>query len=315
MTKRLAVAFVSLLAVLAGATASPRTASAAPAGTTHPAGVHALKGMPRVGAHSLTSCTVSTGCYNYVYGRQTLTGTNTILQSRALMANPYVHDGHSLQEIAAESADSNQIVEVGWTKDPAVCGASATTTCAFTFAWKNNVPLCYNGCGYLDIASNPFNVGAAFPTADMGAVKSFTIQHLGSPQSPAGWYVYYNGVAMGVWPDSIWTATPAVTFTSYNFYQVFGEVASVPGATNPDPSCDDMGTGVQGSLGQTVTPKPSSWSSTQVNGSATGVNMTVGATIPAYWSGLAGASPVTAFSLGGPGANSAGAAVGTAGSC
>jgi hypothetical protein len=36
MTKRLAVAFVSLLAVLAGATASPRTASAAPAGTTHP---------------------------------------------------------------------------------------------------------------------------------------------------------------------------------------------------------------------------------------------------------------------------------------
>jgi hypothetical protein len=121
---------------------------------------------------------------------------------------------------------------------------------------------------------------------------------------------------MGVWPDSVWTgASTPVTFTSYNFYQVFGEVASVPGATNPNPSCDDMGTGVQGSLGQTVTPKPSSWSSTQVNGSATGVNMTVGATIPAYWSGLAGASPVTALSLGGPGANSTGTAVGTAGSC
>lgn len=315
MLKRILIGAVAGVSLLIGATHAP-AAQAAPAAGTKPVGVHALKGMPRPGVSSLTTCGVSTGCYNYVYGRQTLSTPATILQSNALMANPYLHDGHTLQEIAAESADSHQIVEVGWTRDKAVCGATSTTTCAFTFAWKNNAPLCYNGCGYLDIAANTFDVGMAFPAADMGLNKQFAIRHYDAASGfLPGWYVYYNGNAMGVWPDTIWTAAPAVTFTNYSFYQVFGEVASVPGASNPNPSCNDMGTGVAGSLGQTVTPRPSSWSATKVDLSATGVNLTVGATLPAYWSGLAGSSPVTALSLGGPGADANGTAVGTAGSC
>ena len=63
-------------------------------------------------------------------------------------ATPLVPEGdfHSLAEVSAQSADLQQIVEVGWTVDRLVNGDSLPRI--FVFHWINGIPQCYNACGY-----------------------------------------------------------------------------------------------------------------------------------------------------------------------
>ena len=55
-------------------------------------------------------------------------------------------DYHTLAEIAVQSADGKQIVEVGWTVDRGVNGDDDPHL--FVYHWVDGKETCYNGCGF-----------------------------------------------------------------------------------------------------------------------------------------------------------------------
>ena len=66
-------------------------------------------------------------------------------QARPVIGPAY----HSLIELAVESLDSSQIVEVGWTVDKELNGDDLPHL--FVFHWVDGAPTCYNGCGFVQI--------------------------------------------------------------------------------------------------------------------------------------------------------------------
>lgn len=144
-------------------------------------------------------------------------------------------DYHTLGEIGVQSQDAQSGVEVGFTKDPLVCGAGVNKICLFAFWKRNGVGQCYNGCGFVDVAAQPINLGADL-TADVGQ-KRFQILHTGT-----AWWIAYNANWIGYYPDSLWSSTttvgPGVTFTSAPKMQAWYEVASAV-----DKTCSDIGNG------------------------------------------------------------------------
>src|SRR5882757_6029326 len=59
-------------------------------------------------------------------------------------------DFHSLGEIAVESSDGLQIVEIGWNVDEGVNGDLQPHL--FAFHWIDGVPTCYNACGWVQVS-------------------------------------------------------------------------------------------------------------------------------------------------------------------
>lgn len=131
-------------------------------------------------------------------------------------------DYHSLGELAVMSADSKQIIEVGYTVDRA-----SPEPHLFIYHWVDGVGTCYNyGCGFRQVESTiiPGEVLA------VNSTHQFMIQHF-----QGNWWLgdFYNW--FGYLPDSLWNGT----FTKAGQVQWFGEVA----AASAQP-CTDMGNGL-----------------------------------------------------------------------
>jgi hypothetical protein len=132
-------------------------------------------------------------------------------------------DYHSLAEIAVQSADGRQIVEVGWTVDRAVNGDDDPHL--FVYHWVDRQESCYNGCGFVNYSQNAWP-GMTLPE---GVPKRFGIQYY-----YGAWWIAYDSEWIGYFPDRLWGGT----FTRSGLIQWFGEVAA-----SSDAPCTQMGNG------------------------------------------------------------------------
>ncbi|OJF12580.1 hypothetical protein BG844_20050 [Couchioplanes caeruleus subsp. caeruleus] len=212
--------------------------------------------------------------FHYAVGTQT--GETDGTWANVSIAKPELAGGdyHTLAEIAVQSADGRQIVEVGWTVDRQVNGDDDPHL--FVYYWKNREPSCYNACGFEVYGNASIKPGDTLPT---GVQKRFGIQHSGGV-----WWIAYDSEWIGYFPDWLWDGT----YTRGGLTQWFGEVAA-----STDRPCTDMGNGLvvsdgnaarMGTISMTNGPEPKA---------------TVRATSPHY--GVLSLSDRT-FRFGGPGA-------------
>jgi hypothetical protein len=141
-------------------------------------------------------------------------------------------DYHTLAELALQSADGNQIVEVGWNVDRVVNGD--TDPHLFVYHWVNHQTSCYNGCGFVQYSPTV----APGATLTNGAAKRFGIQYFNG-----AWWIAYDSEWIGYFPESLWTSQGVPSFNRSGLIQTFGEVASA--STTP---CTGMGNGLLGLL-------------------------------------------------------------------
>jgi neprosin-like protein len=134
-------------------------------------------------------------------------------------------DWHSLAEIAVQSADGSQVVEVGWTVDRITNGDEDPHL--FVFSWVDGVPTCYNQCNFVPAKGASIKPG---DTLVQGTTKNFGIQHIGD-----AWWIAYDSEWIGAFLDKSWDGD----FTQAGLVQFFGEVA----ASNAKP-CTQMGNGL-----------------------------------------------------------------------
>ncbi|MDH6114575.1 hypothetical protein P3T36_000974 [Kitasatospora sp. MAP12-15] len=221
--------------------------------------------------------------FSYVSGQQTTDANGAGVTM--MQATPYVASaqGHSLQELSVQDANQQSTVEVGWTVDPQVNGDYLPHL--FVFHWVDGQVSCYNGCGFVPATGTSARPGMAVTS---GAAATYQIDHDAGTQA---WWIYYNGQAVGDFPDSLWQdpTTHADTFTRAQLVSAFGEVA------DPDPvSRSWMGNGSCGSWSDS-----SAISGYQLYGSADQPNLTVRATDPGSYN--SGSATATSFQLGGSG--------------
>jgi hypothetical protein len=146
------------------------------------------------------------------------------------VGNPRVSsdDWHSLAEIAVQSEDEHQVVEVGWNVDRATNGDSDTHL--FVYHWVDGVETCYNTCDFTPYSRASIRPGDTLAT---GASKQFGIQHFNN-----AWWIAYDSEWIGSFSDRLWDGS----FTRTGLVQFFGEVAA--SSTAP---CTQMGNGVSSS--------------------------------------------------------------------
>jgi hypothetical protein len=189
-------------------------------------------------------------------------------------------DFHTLAELAVQSADGYQTVEVGWNVDRGVNGDDDPHL--FVYHWVNNQSTCYNTCG----GFVPFKGGVApGDTLPADTLKKFGIQH-----NDGAWWVAYDTTWVGYFPDKEW-ASQGVDFTQGGYFQAFGEVAS----SSSCPTGTQMGSGASAS---DTTNAARIGNVAYVNGPAT-PQLYMRSMTPAY-----GMSPLTgstrSFRYGGP---------------
>jgi hypothetical protein len=133
---------------------------------------------------------------------------------------------HSLAEVAVQSKDEKQIVEIGWHVDYKV--NKDYDPHLFVYRWVNRETSCYNGCGFVQVSKN-IKPG---DTLVNGVAKKFGIQFFDNK-----WWVAYDSEWVGYYPETIWTDR-GITFNRSGYIQVFGEIAGTD-----DLTCTQMGTG------------------------------------------------------------------------
>lgn len=192
-----------------------------PIATTQPQ----IKGLPPEGLLAIAPG------YHYVYAYQFIpnAGASAFFSQHRPYVNPL--DYHSLAEIAVQSQDGAQIVEIGWTVDRGNTGDSNTHL--FVFSWVNRVPNCYNGCGYIQYSPSVY---PGMSIASDGTSHYQAIQHYNG-----NWWLNYDGNWIGYFPESVWR-NKGVDFHQAGLLQWFGEVASNGGAFT------QMGNGLFGSV-------------------------------------------------------------------
>lgn len=160
--------------------------------------------------------------YDYAYGRQYVVADGVRADLSVHRPRVPTPDHHSLAEIAVQSADGRQAIEVGWTVNPALYGDAEPRL--FVYHWVDGEPACYNGCGY--VQDHP----SVRPGLRLrpGTRRSFAIRYRNGR-----WRVGYDGVWFGHYPASLWGGR----FTRSGLVQWFGEVS---GRRRP---CAEMGSG------------------------------------------------------------------------
>ena len=204
---------------------APANADPAPSPTTPrlTAGAYGPKGFP---GKNLGNVPRDQGVtFNYVAGSVIGAADGALVQIDQEQPRVGPAD-HSLMELAVESLDTHQIVEVGWTVDPGLNGDALPHL--FVFHWVNGAPTCYNGCGFVQVSSAVHPGGTVRP----GESQSYAIAH-----ADGKWWVEYAGTWFGYFPDSLWNGA----YTKAGFSQPFGEVA-----TKGPNSCTMMGNGIYG---------------------------------------------------------------------
>ena len=136
-------------------------------------------------------------------------------------------DYHSLAELAVESSDGQQIIEIGWR----VYRPQDQTPRLFIYHWVNGQGTCYNsGCGFVQSTSTTI-------TPNMALTPSSTPVQFAIEYYQGNWWYGYNGTWFGYLPGSLWNGT----FTHADLVQMFGEVSTT--TTRP---CTNMGNGIMG---------------------------------------------------------------------
>ncbi|MDH6133314.1 hypothetical protein P3T37_002709 [Kitasatospora sp. MAA4] len=239
-------------------------------------------------AQSADAATYRNGAwFSYVSGQQITQAAGagvTMMQATPYVASP---QGHSLQELSLQDANQQSTIEVGWTVDPQVNGDYLPHL--FVFHWVNGQVSCYNGCGFVPATGT--GAWAGMPVTS-GSTATFQISHDSGSQA---WWIYYNGHAVGDFPDALWQdpATHADTFTSAQLVSAFGEVADPEQASG-----SWMGNGSCGTWSNS-----SAISDYQLYGSRDQPDFTVRATDPSAYN--YGSATATSFHLGGSGTGSA----------
>lgn len=269
------IAVLAALALVLGIGATGAVAKPAPRPGPAPVST-ALKGLPLLSkatgkatgkvrnADGQVSALLVGPYYHYTEMHQYIgNGTNTsgadgvaVLTSQH---NPYVQTGtpgggHSLWEVAAESADQLQIIEAGIRKDH---NAGAVPR-LFVSTWRNGVWRGYDSSNpaWIDNPSEAVNAGTALAYTAAGAAPSIFYQYRierttlcsggGASGSGTGWRVIQKNQGatdriIGCFSDADWTAV-GVTFQKIGVIQLFGETAEWD-----DPNtCSDQASGVYG---------------------------------------------------------------------
>lgn len=246
----------------------PPSVDSATTKTSTPAGRAGRKERPPTPGEITTAAT-----YFYATSHQFAVADGMFANMTVAQTFLSTADSHTLAELAAESADGRQIVEVGWTVDRSLNGD--TNPRLFVFHWIDGVATCYNGCGFVQFS----------PTIRPGAwlgngTHSFTIQH-----HQGNWWIRLNSEWIGYYPDSRWGGR----YTRTGLHQWFGEVAANSGAP-----CTDMGNGQFASSASATSISGMS----NINGPA--VSKSTSATTPAFYS--ASSTGSASMRYGGPGA-------------
>jgi hypothetical protein len=166
--------------------------------------------------------------YLYAGVRQVVSLHTTGAGATILQADPAVGVGdfHSVAEIAVESARGDQIVELGWTVDAGVNGDLQPHV--FVFHWVDGNQTCYNACGWVQVSPTKRPGMRIVP----GEAHRYEIKRVHDD-----WWMFYDGEAMGYFPQSLWKTG----FHEAGLVQWFGEVAAA--GTSP---CTQMGNGKLG---------------------------------------------------------------------
>ena len=218
---RVLAGFSALLVMTAG-TAEADMAPQEPKNPTRPVAIYGPKSHPvperAIGGIRVEEADDS----GYLYAGASQRVNNDGTWADITVAKPYVApaDDHTLAEIAVESTDEQQIVEVGW-----IVGSGDPEPRLFVYHWVNNQETCYNGCGYVQ-TSTRYAPGQKLPLG----VQEFRIQHFSGR-----WNLGYGGEWFGYFPDSLWGGR----YTSSGVVQWFGEVS----AASTTRTCTDMGNG------------------------------------------------------------------------
>jgi hypothetical protein len=243
----------------------------------------ARKGIPRIRASAPASVANSTSGGGYYYNVAYLFGTGESASGSFTQDKPYVAptDYHSLAEIAGESANEQNIIEIGWTVDPNVNNGDANPH-LFVYHWINASSTCYNACGYVQVSKSRYPGMKVTVTTHP---YSYAVKH-----QNGRWYVGYQGEWIGYFPDSLWNGA----FTVMGLTQWFGEVAA---GSSP---CTWMGDGIFG------TQRGAAAISNEQFGA--GGTSSPYSTSPYY---AVGAISSTGFNFGGPGAGRSGSCANT----
>ncbi|HET7529237.1 MAG TPA: neprosin family prolyl endopeptidase [Candidatus Saccharimonadales bacterium] len=237
--------------------------------------------QPYTGSLPNTVPVNSAGAYNFYYagGRQYATATGatvTLSQAQPVVPEQVNAENHSLMELAVQSADGRQIVEVGWVVDKTMNGDDLPHL--FVYHWVDGQTSCYNACGFVQLSSST----VPGQTVQAGVTGSYGINY-----SAGSWNITYNGAGLGYFPGSLWGGS----FTSLGFVQVFGEVAVSVSSTT---KCIQMGNALPG-----TNPGSAKISNFALVGSATPVALSPFATYPSSYS--YGFASARGLNLGGPG--------------
>jgi len=163
-------------------------------------------------------------CHAGAYQNVTADGAymSTTVESPSVDSSDY----HSLAEMAVQSSDQQQIIEIGWTVDPAQFDQ---TPRLFIYHWVDGQGTCYNTC---DFVSNSTTVTPGMALTPSSTPVQFAIEYY-----QGNWWYSYNGTWFGYLPGSVWSGG----FIQSGLVQEFGEIAA--GSTQP---CTDMGNGALG---------------------------------------------------------------------
>ncbi len=167
----------------------------------------------------------ATNPVNFFYAVASQGSSSDGAYANLVIAKPYLdnNDYHTLAEVSVQSADGQQVVEVGWTVDRTVNGDADPHL--FVYHWVDRTESCYNACGWRQYSSTT-KPGDTLP---QGVSKRFGIMHYNN-----AWWVVYDTEWIGYFPDDLWGGR----YTRSGLQQFFGEVA----ASTSWP-CTDMGTG------------------------------------------------------------------------
>ena len=220
--------------------------------------------------------------------------------SRFRIALPYRNsaDFHVVTEVAVESADSQQTVEIVAVTSDNICGVG-NSPCLYPYHWIHNVGQGW-GVNFTPVVGSPITVGETLPVGS--DLRRFEIAFfdgvwwLGYEKTLGTytWFGYFHG--------NLWTgASPSVTFNKMGLGQVFGEVAA-----NSSTPCTDMGNGQFGDNGATppVTNTSAGYTNSwTLRNPATGVtpSLSVNEPTPTLYRMGFQTSSVRSFHYGGPG--------------
>jgi hypothetical protein len=142
--------------------------------------------------------------------------------------------GHSIAQMALSTNDLLNRIEIGWQVSPNLYGDNRPRL--FTYRNVNGKGF-YNrtiGGGYVTVDNNYLPGEYPVDINSVDIVYSFSIQHNDSTKR---WELFYRGVLIGYYPDSIWSSG----FTRGDYPSWYGEVYG-----DSSGSCTDMGSGRYG---------------------------------------------------------------------